>query len=297
MVAKLEELGTDQLAISDIKELPIEGLSGLSHMQLNGLISGYKVPHAGSKLDKLRQIDTAQYTAEELHEMTDPESNFRGFRDILYLNKIPFKPSEKVLKSSLEIFKRMGKIDTSRHTLEELYGMSGSQGTMSEFRRTIQKYKVRYKNEILEKATIDEIRGAATELRKAGFVVSVVSISEHLQASRTSIWQQLKDAKEHALLDYVRNERGSGTETIVRIKEAVRELKASGTKTTITSVAKYLGISKQRVQVVLQQAGELSILDSFRNRDEIERIANAVKHLKPRAYTYQTSKACHKRDC
>ena len=100
MVAKLEELGTDQLAISDIKELPIEGLSGLSHMQLNGLISGYKVPHAGSKLDKLRQIDTAQYTAEELHEMTDPESNFRGFRDILYLNKIPFKPSEKVLKSS-----------------------------------------------------------------------------------------------------------------------------------------------------------------------------------------------------
>lgn len=151
MVAKLEELGTDQLAISDIKELPIEGLSGLSHMQLNGLISGYKVPHAGSKLDKLRQIDTAQYTAEELHEMTDPESNFRGFRDILYLNKIPFKPSEKVLKSSLEIFKRMGKIDTSRHTLEELYGMSGSQGTMSEFRRTIQKYKVRYKNEILGK--------------------------------------------------------------------------------------------------------------------------------------------------
>lgn len=129
----------------------------------------------------------------------------------------------------------------------------------------------------LKKATIDEIRGAATELRKAGFVVSVVSISEHLQASRTSIWQQLKDAKEHALLDYVRNERGSGTETIVRIKEAVRELKASGTKTTITSVAKYLGISKQRVQVVLQQAGELSILDSFRNRDEIERIANAVK--------------------
>ena len=86
-----------------------------------------------------------------------------------------------------------------------------------------------------------------------------------------------KGCQEHALLDYVRNERGSGTETIVRIKEAVRELKASGTKTTITSVAKYLGISKQRVQVVLQQAGELSILDSFRNRDEIERIANAVK--------------------
>ncbi len=129
----------------------------------------------------------------------------------------------------------------------------------------------------VKKATIDEIRGAATELRKAGFVVSVISISEYLQANRTSIWQQLQHAKEHALLDYVRKERGSGTETIVRIKQAVRELKAIGTKTTITSVANYLGISNQRVQLVLQQAGELSILDSFRKREEIECIAQAVK--------------------
>lgn len=145
IVAQLEGLGTTNLAIADIKDLPVEGLAELNKQQLNGLIAGYKVAHVGSKLDKLMQLDTSQYTAEELHEMTDPESNFRGFRDILYRNKIPFKPGEKVLKSSLGIFKTLGKVDTAKYTLEELYGMSGSQGTMSEFRRTMQKYKVRYK--------------------------------------------------------------------------------------------------------------------------------------------------------
>lgn len=134
------------------------------------------------------------------------------------------------------------------------------------------------------KATIEEIRVAADQLRKAGFVVSVISISEHLQASRASIWKQLKQTNEKALLDYEKalldyekHKRGSGAKTIIRIREAVGELKKKGVKTTTNSVASYLGISVQRVREVLLQAGELSILDSFRRREEIERIAGAVK--------------------
>lgn len=66
---------------------------------------------------------------------------------------------------------------------------------------------------------------------------------------------------------------------IHRVRNAIAELQANGTKATTKSIGNYLGISKQRVHQILKESDELSRLDSFQQRDELERISKELKNF------------------
>ncbi|WP_146124253.1 hypothetical protein [Burkholderia multivorans] len=67
--------------------------------------------------------------------------------------------------------------------------------------------------------------------------------------------------------------------TIHKVREAIAELNARGTKTNTGSVSNHLGISRQRVHQILKEFNELSSLDNFQQRDELERISNELKNF------------------
>lgn len=66
-------------------------------------------------------------------------------------------------------------------------------------------------------------------------------------------------------------------QTIHEIHNAINELENRGEKVTTSSIAKVIGISKQRVHQVLKKSGELSILDNARQREQRLVIAEALK--------------------
>ncbi|WP_139352320.1 hypothetical protein [Burkholderia cenocepacia] len=65
-------------------------------------------------------------------------------------------------------------------------------------------------------------------------------------------------------------------DTLNRVKKAVSELNANGTKTNAANVGKHLGISRQRVHQILKASGELSILDNTQQREQKSHIAEAL---------------------
>lgn len=67
--------------------------------------------------------------------------------------------------------------------------------------------------------------------------------------------------------------------TIKKIHEVIAELKANGTKTNAGNVAKHIGISRQRVHQILKEGGQLSILDSYQQREKKQLIAEALKEF------------------
>ncbi|KAB0640677.1 hypothetical protein F7R25_04050 [Burkholderia stagnalis] len=65
--------------------------------------------------------------------------------------------------------------------------------------------------------------------------------------------------------------------TILKVRQAIGELKANGRKASTSSVAAHLGLSGPRVYQVLHKRGELSSLDSFTSKRDFERIAQELK--------------------
>jgi len=66
-------------------------------------------------------------------------------------------------------------------------------------------------------------------------------------------------------------------QTIHEIHNAINDLENRGEKVTISSIAKVIGISKQRVHQVLKISDELSILDNAQQRKQKLVIAKALK--------------------
>ncbi|WP_146122485.1 hypothetical protein [Burkholderia multivorans] len=66
-------------------------------------------------------------------------------------------------------------------------------------------------------------------------------------------------------------------QTIHEIHNAINDLENRGEKVTISSIAKVIGISKQRVHQVLKISDELSILDNAQQRERKLVIAEALK--------------------
>ncbi|MCA8354210.1 hypothetical protein [Burkholderia cepacia] len=128
----LKDFDTSHLSISEIQELPIDGLKAISLSNLSNLINKNNIPHSFTKEEKLAEIDTSQYTTEELHKIVG--GSYQVLRQFLYKNKIPYKnkkarQEKSIVESTLQ---KLNGLDTSKHTISLLYLAQSARASSSE---------------------------------------------------------------------------------------------------------------------------------------------------------------------
>lgn len=138
----LKDFDTSHLSISEIHELPIDGMKAISPSNLAHLIKKNNIPHSFTKEEKLAEIDTSQYTTEELHKMVG--GSYQVLRQFLYKNKIPYKNKKTrqekgIVESTLQ---KLNGLDTSKHTIQELFNLAGDGWEQSAFQRLIYQRKI-----------------------------------------------------------------------------------------------------------------------------------------------------------
>ncbi|MBH9720516.1 hypothetical protein JAO10_09240 [Burkholderia contaminans] len=132
---------------------------------------------------------------------------------------------------------------------------------------------------------LKEIYEAIESLEKQGIKPTISEVAKSLGKAYDTINGTLNYHKQKDLLTKLRTyqeypkQNRSDKQAIHRVREAIAELNAKGTKTTTASVGSHLGISKQRVHQILKEFNELSSLDNFQQRDELERISKELKNF------------------
>ncbi|MHA6860379.1 hypothetical protein [Ralstonia pseudosolanacearum] len=145
---ELKNYNTKGLYSADIKKLPIYGLAELNAGEMTNMLSDYQIPHVNSRLDRIRLIrNTEKYTAKELFNMVGGNVTWTGFREILYVNRIPFKNERRNRASVAATLKKLGKICTSNYTGLELHRLVRDQWSMASFKQILNRYNIPHKKE------------------------------------------------------------------------------------------------------------------------------------------------------
>lgn len=138
----LRDFDTAYLSISEIHQLPIDGLSDISLGALAYILKENRIPHSFNKEERLSTIDTSQYTIKELHEMVG--GNFKALREFLYKNKIPHRNKKArqekvVVKYTLQ---KLNGLDTSKHSIHELFNLAGDGWEPKAFKKFVYQRKI-----------------------------------------------------------------------------------------------------------------------------------------------------------
>ncbi len=142
----LKGINTANLYPSDIKKLPVAGLADLTDSQFSLFLSKYEIPHVNNRWERILLIEnTEKYSARELFEMVGGDGNWAGFREILYVHKIPFKNDRRNRAAVSVILRKLGEFDSSKYTARELYELMGSEGTIGGFYNILRWNKVPYR--------------------------------------------------------------------------------------------------------------------------------------------------------
>ncbi|HDR9189394.1 TPA: hypothetical protein QDB51_003484 [Burkholderia vietnamiensis] len=168
----LKDFDTSHLSISEIHELPINGIKEISPQNLSSLLKKNNIPHSYSKSkeERLAGIDTSEYTFKELLNMVGGSKVV--LRQFLYEHRIPFKDKRfRIEKSTLDaILQKLKGMDTAQYTINELHKLIGTELKLVNFKQFIYKNKnnIPYKRESsrahLRKAGLPKIERALQEL-------------------------------------------------------------------------------------------------------------------------------------
>lgn len=97
-VQALQRFDTSEMTVEEIQALPIDGIKHARTQTLKGALRRHGIPHvkhSNALARRLRSINTAQYTLEELQAMTGVRSAY--LRLVLRQNKQPYKDADALL--------------------------------------------------------------------------------------------------------------------------------------------------------------------------------------------------------
>ncbi|XVJ95804.1 hypothetical protein NLY09_09050 (plasmid) [Burkholderia vietnamiensis] len=97
-VQALQRFDTSEMTVEEIQALPIDGIKHARTQTLKGALRRHGIPHVkhpNALARRLRSINTAQYTLEELQAMTGVRSAY--LRLVLRQNKQPYKDADALL--------------------------------------------------------------------------------------------------------------------------------------------------------------------------------------------------------
>ncbi|KAB0640678.1 hypothetical protein F7R25_04055 [Burkholderia stagnalis] len=142
LLQKLSELETQNYSISQLATM-----IGTTRQTLAPLVAEHNIPTYKDRRskdemapiwEKLRSVDTSQYTAEELLALLDNNVRLSVMLKHLAKNGMKYKKKQRISK-----FDKLLKVDTSQYTVQELQSMAGEDS--NQLRKYLAKHKLSYK--------------------------------------------------------------------------------------------------------------------------------------------------------